>query len=158
MNLKPARTEHTGSMKVICDFDALVNERVGFKFKNKYYAINNLTVETYMQVTLAYKNLYEVTQKRAKGTEYDQEKIYQIYFDFIHPLVPDLTYADLRQLSFVLMNQLISLVLRHVAGDPDLFNKDLEKKTLVELPETSKSSWSPLLRSFVNIIRGRSKT
>jgi hypothetical protein len=127
--LKPTRSEaKDDNIKILCDFDALVNERVGFKFKDKTYVVNNMSVENYMQLTLAYKKLVEMINARAEGEILDEEEIYQRYYNLINPLVPDFTFADLRSLPFILLNQLISLVLRQIAGDPALFDKETQKK------------------------------
>lgn len=130
MLLKPARNNdqdipHT---KIVCDFDALVQERVGFKFKGKIYLVNSVSVENYMEVTLAYRNLIEMVSNRSEGNVLDQNEVYQKYFDLIHPLVPDFTYADLISLPLALLNQLMNLIFRQIAGDPKLFDSSDEKK------------------------------
>lgn len=136
MIFRPARTqaqEPTGSMKIICDFDALVSEKVGFKFKNKQYVVNNVDVENYMQITLAYRNLMQMIEERSKGTSLGEDDIYQRYFDLVHPLVPTFSYEELKQLPFVLLNQLVNLILRQIAGDPSLYDKKDEKKNPLNL-------------------------
>jgi len=133
MIFKPARAqaEPIPQMKIVCDFDALVGEKIGFKFKNKYYLINNVSVENYMQITLAYRNLLEMVTSRSQGDTLPQNEVYHKYYDLIHPLVPDFEFEDLKSLPFFLLNQLIQLVMRQLAGDPGLYDKDEKKNPLI---------------------------
>lgn len=131
MLFKPARTNaEDPNMKILCDFDALVSQTVGFKFKGRNYLVKNVDVENYMQVTLAYRNLLEMVQSRSQGASLEENEVYQKYFDLVHPLVPDFTIEDLKKLPLVLLNQMMNLIFRQLAGDPSLFDKDEKKNPL----------------------------
>lgn len=128
--LKPARTQ-AGSptpTTIVCDFDALMSASVGFKFQNKTYRLATLDLENYMQVTLAYKSLMEMISQRAEGQQLDMENVYSKYYDLVHPLAPTFAYEDLKKLPFPLLNHLMNLILRQIAGDPSLFDGTDEKK------------------------------
>lgn len=117
------------SMKILCDFDALVAEKVGFKFKNQLYELHVVDVENYMQITVAYRNLIQMISDRSEASvSLTEDDVYQRYFDLVHPLVPDFLFEDLKKLPFVLLNQLVNLILRQIAGDPSLYEKKDEKK------------------------------
>lgn len=122
--LKPARTqaESPTPTTIVCDFDSLMSESVGFKFQNKTYVVAALDLENYMQVTLAYKRLMEMISQRSEGESLDMETVYGKYYDLVHPLAPTFAYEDLKKLPFPLLNHLMNLILRQIAGDPTLFD------------------------------------
>src|SRR6266478_4091918 len=140
MLFKAARSnaqEESPPMKIVCYFDSLLTERVGFKFKNRQYVINNVDVENYMQITVAYNHLIEMVGNRSEGHALPEDDVYQKYFDLVHPLVPDFSYEDLKKLPFVLLNQLVNLILRQIAGDPSLYETDKKgekKNPLTPIP------------------------
>lgn len=138
--LKPTRTAATATeetpanVKLVCDFDSLLSATVGFKFEGKTYIVNALDLENYMQVTLAYKNLTEMIQSRADGQVLTSDDVYQKYYDLVHPLCPTFSYESLKRLPFAMLNHLMNIMLRQVAGDPELFSKTDEKKNSLNPP------------------------
>lgn len=133
LKLKPARTqaESTPPTKIVCDFDALLSESVGFKFQGRTYTVASLDLENYMQVTLAYKSLVDMIELRSTGQPMTYEEVYGKYYDLIHPLVPDFTYESLTKLPFNLLNHLMNLILKQIAGDPSLLDPE-KKNSLIQ--------------------------
>ena len=121
---KPEDTD----VKIVCDFDAMISQSVGFKFQNRFYKLSNVDVKNYMEVTLAYRDLLQMASSRSEGIVMTQDEIYMKYFNLIHPLVPDFKYESIKKLPFVLLNQLVTLILRQLAGDPELFKGNSEEK------------------------------
>jgi hypothetical protein len=158
-NFKPARSaaEAPQNMKVLVDFDGFIDKSIGFKLKGKYYIINNITVENYMKVTLAYKNLLDVMSKRSNGEETDHEDVYETYFQLVSPLVPELTFAELSALPFPGLNQLLTLILRQIAGDPELAKEIEEKKNPQKPISSSMLNSSPSSPSSVDSTTGVTK-
>ena len=132
---KPARAQAQPpkSMKIICDFDALDEQQIGFIFKGKGYVIKSLTVENFKNVTLAYNRFIDVVNKRSQGEDLPSDTVYESYYDLIKEVVPDFKYADLVGLDFNKLKQLMCLVLRTVGGDPTLYESGDQKKNLFKL-------------------------
>lgn len=125
----PARAEVEEPIKILSDFDALIAQKVGFKFHGKVYVLNAVNVENFMSMTLAYQELLKMVGDRSQPTSIEDNEIYEKYFNLINPIVPDFSYADLRSLPVVLLNNLVNLVLRQLAGDPKLYeNQDSSQK------------------------------
>jgi hypothetical protein len=127
--LRPTRTEAQESVKIISDFDSLLTEQVGFKFRGKIHVLNPVDVKNFMQITIAYRNLLQMIEARSEGSSLTDDEVYQKYYDLIHPIVPSITYAEMRAMTLVMLNNLINLVFRQLSGDPSLYEKD-EKKNL----------------------------
>ncbi len=129
---KPTRAaERHDDIKILCDFDALLTTSVGFKFQDKHYKLENVDVENYMKITVAYRELMIMLEDRSKGTVVDTFHVYKTYYNLIHPLCPDFAYEDLQKLPFVMLNKLIQLILAQIAGDPEIFSTSTEKKNLL---------------------------
>ncbi len=128
---KPARSEaqkESPEVKILCDFDSILSTSVGFKFKGKVYTLNPVDVESYMKLTLAYRDILQIGEMRAKGIALTEDEVYIKYFNLIHPLTPELPYEDVKKMPFVLLNKLINLILKQLAGDPELYDNLDEKK------------------------------
>ena len=124
-----AQHDQIPDVKIVCDFDSVLSQRVGFKFQGRVYQMEPVTVENYMKVTLAYRDLLDMAQGRAQGVAMKQDEIYLRYFELIHPLVPEFSYETLKQLPFTALNQLINLVIKNLSGDNSYLNKqEVEKK------------------------------
>lgn len=122
--LRPTRFEaQSEGVKIVSDFDALINEKVGFKFNNKIYVLKPVDLENFMILTLAYQDIVKMVSDRSQGKEMTQDEVYECYFRFIHPLVDEFTYQDLRALPIVLLNNLVNLIMRQLAGDPTLYSE-----------------------------------
>lgn len=131
MNLKPARTQAEAPISVIADLDALTEEKVGFKFKGKIYVLNPVTAEEMMQMELARVKLLTMLNYKAEGLILENDEVYERYYELIHPIVPELPYAELRVMSVMVLNSLMTLVMRQLTGDPTLY----EKKKRLNQPE-----------------------
>ncbi len=132
-HFKPARAaERHDDIKILCDFDALLTTSVGFKFHGKHYKLENIDVENYMKITVAYRELMLMLETRAKGTSVvDTLNVYKTYYNLVHPLCPDFSIEDLQKMPFVMLNKLIQLILAQIAGDPAIYNDSTEKKNLL---------------------------
>lgn len=126
--LMPSRTAHQDSVKVICDFDSLLNADVGFKFQGKTHKLNPIDVKNFMQVTVAYRSLLEMLSKRSEGSDLTEQDIFQAYFDLIHPIAPTISFAEMRGMNLVMLNNLVNLVFRQIAGDPSLYETESAEK------------------------------
>lgn len=126
---KPARSEAMEEpIKIISDFDALIAQKVGFKFNGEIYEIQPVDVENFMKVTMAYQNLLKMFENHHESPIEDDNTIYEAYFALVQPLVPKFKWADLRSLKILQLNALMNLILRQLSGDPSLYGDSQEKK------------------------------
>lgn len=130
--LLPAREKHP-TVKILSDFDKMVSESVGFKFHGKVYVMKPVNVGNFMSVTLAYQGIIQMMSDRSEGKGLNDEDVYLKYFDLISPIVPEITFAEVRSMTLVVLNQLINLIYRQLAGDPSLYS-DVEKKKFLNPP------------------------
>lgn len=125
MKLRPARSQAEAEkpISVIADLDALTEEKVGFKFHGKVYVLRPVTAEEMMNMELARIKLVTMLQAKGDGLLLNSDEVYERYFELINPIVPDLPYAELRAMSVMVLNSLLSLVMRQLTGDPTLYEK-----------------------------------
>lgn len=128
MKLRPARTQAEAQkpVSVIADLDAFTEESVGFKFQGMIYVLKPVTAEEMMNMELARIKLVTMLQAKGEGLFLSSDEVYERYFELINPIVPDLPYAELRAMSVMALNSLLSLVMRQLSGDPTLYEKKKE--------------------------------
>ena len=125
--LKPARPEYEPQVKIISDFDSILSEQVGFKFRGVTHILKPVDVKNFMKMTLAYQNLLKMIQNRSEGNPLTEDEVFERYFDLISPIVPSISYPEIRGMSLVMLNNLVNLVFRQLSGDPTL-HETAEKK------------------------------
>lgn len=131
MRLRPARTQALDSVKILSDFDSMVTEEVGFKFMGKIHILKPVSVENFMRITIAYRKLIDMLQKRSQGEALTDKEVFQRYYDLIHPIVPTIQIDQIESMTLVMLNNLVNLVLRQISGDPTLYDSDQKKNPLI---------------------------
>lgn len=124
----PSRSQAQDPVRIISDFDSLLTEQVGFKFQGKIHKLTQVDVRNFITVTLAYQKLIQMMSERSEGSELTDQDVYQKYFDLIHPIVPTISFAEMRGMTLVMLNNLVNLVIRQIAGDPTLYEKKSDEK------------------------------
>lgn len=110
-------------VSLIADLDAFKSEKVGFKFNDVVHILKPVTVDQMMEMELARVKLVHMLRERSDGLPLSGDDVYQRYYDFIHPIVPSLTYAELRAMNVVQLNNILNLVFRQLTGDPTLYSE-----------------------------------
>jgi hypothetical protein len=110
-------------VSLIADLDAFKSDKVGFKFNNVVHILRPVTVDQMIEMELARIKLVHMLNERLNGLALSGDDVYQRYFDFISPLVPSLTFPELREMTVIQLNNLLNLVFRQLSGDPTLYTQ-----------------------------------
>jgi hypothetical protein len=144
-------------VKVISDLDDLVAQPIGFRYLGEDYIIAPMTTRNFMIVTQALHELEE-TLKKQNG-EWDDESIYQAYYEFISPLCPGISLKKIKKGTISQLHALLNLMVRHITGqtEPDMVREEEEKKKIQIQKHFKKSNFSRSLLSFLGFTRSVSK-
>lgn len=132
MSLKPAQKQDE-KVSLISDLDALVSEKVGFKLNGVVHVLNPVTAEQMMVMELARIKLVHMLNERIDGLALSGDDVYERYFEFISPIVPSLSYPELRTMTVAQLNNVLNLVFRQLSGDPTLYENSQKKNPQTQL-------------------------
>lgn len=128
MNLKPARTQAQGEISFIADLDKFRDKSVGFVLNGQTHILQPITGYDLVNIEIARITLLQMMTDETNGktASTDTEK-YEKYYEMIHPLAPQITFAEVTTLNATQLNQILSLIQRQIQGDPTLYD-GLKKK------------------------------
>jgi hypothetical protein len=152
--LMPSRDEKR-RVNLIADLDDLISQPIGFKYLGKEYIIEPMTTHNFMIVSRALQDLENVLKDK-NNEDFNEDDIYQAYYDFISTLCPRISISDIRKAKIAQLHALLNLMIRHITGQtaPDMVAvDDTEKKKILNQINSRSSIFSRSLHSFLGSIR-----
>lgn len=152
----PAR-EEAKPIRIIHDLNIIDSERIGVKWKDKTYSIEDLKVGQGMKISLAYSKLIDLEMKLSAGEIVEPTTLANAYYDVLSVVISDITPSEIMEMGQNRINMILSLISRKITADPTLA-EEIGKKKLQDLPKKrSIFSFFQKLLSSANSINGHTQ-
>jgi len=112
----PSRKRSSGS-DIIADLDDIVTKPVAFRVNGKVFKVQPVDVGSFLEIANVLAELENLMKERSRGgTQTTDEQVYQIYFDFVHPLCKEIKLKDIRAMKIPQLHGMVNLVIQHMTG------------------------------------------